>query len=83
MARRRKTGKTARPEQAVEVRHAEPEVRHATPEILTRVALKCPRCGSVRSRLLRTRPGADGRMEERRCRSCLAEFHVWDPEWRP
>jgi len=50
--------------------------------IVERVALKCPACGSVRSRLVRTEPGEDGRMELRRCKGCLRAFKVWDKSWQ-
>ena len=50
--------------------------------VVERVHLVCPYpgCKSVRSLMVFSKPGHDGRMERRRCRSCCREFDVWDPD---
>ena len=40
---------------------------------------KCPVCASVLSRLLRTHRMEGGRVQVRRCKSCLKDFQAWEP----
>ena len=57
-------------------------VIHQPIEIIPKAHNRCPHCGSIRSRLVATVPGDDGRMEWRRCKVCCRPFKVWDCEWR-
>lgn len=51
---------------------------------VNKVQQQCPRCGAFRHKLVYTRPMPDGngREERRRCKSCLKDFDVYDPNYR-
>lgn len=72
------------PEAVIDTRPVEVETREAAkPEPEPERAVyaterKCPRCGSIRSRLLTSQPNAAGRIAYRRCKACGIAYKVME-----
>lgn len=70
------------PEAVIDTRPVEVEAREAAKPEPERAVYaterKCPRCGSIRSRLLTSQPNAAGRIAYRRCKACGIAYKVME-----
>lgn len=70
------------PEAVIDTRPVEVETREvAKPEperAVYATERKCPRCGSIRSRLVKTEPCGEGRIAWRGCKACGGSFKVFE-----